>query len=389
MAVLSESASLPDAAKSAFDADDSPAGKNGLGAGVKTSTQDGLWRCTDDLFSDARHIIDEAQKAAYRSVNVVLVQRNWLLGRRIAEEELRGEGRAEYGAQAIKELAKRLTKEYRKGFDRSNLHRFVSFYRLFPEIVDSASRQSPLLSWTHYRALFQVPDKAARDWYAREAAEQTWSVRTLQRNIGSQYYYRMLSSQRPDAVRSEMERITEPYQSDRLEFIKNPVVAEFLGLSPNSDHTETELETAIITNLQKFLMELGKGYAFVARQKHIHTDKEDYYIDLVFYNYILKCFVLIDLKTSKVRHQDVGQMDMYVRTYDERERGEGDNPTLGLVLCAETDEDIARYSVLHDNDRLFASKYEPYLPTQEQLKAEIETQRALFELQRAEKAAQA
>ena len=216
MAVLSESASLPDAAKSAFDADDSPAGKNGLGAGVKTSTQDGLWRCTDDLFSDARHIIDEAQKAAYRSVNVVLVQRNWLLGRRIAEEELRGEGRAEYGAQAIKELAKRLTKEYGKGFDRSNLHRFVSFYRLFPEIVDSASRQSPLLSWTHYRALFQVPDKAARDWYAREAAEQTWSVRTLQRNIGSQYYYRMLSSQRPDAVRSEMERITEPYQSDRL-----------------------------------------------------------------------------------------------------------------------------------------------------------------------------
>ena len=384
MAVLSESASLPDAAKSAFDADDSPAGKNGLGAGVKTSTQDGLWRCTDDLFSDARHIIDEAQKAAYRSVNVVLVQRNWLLGRRIAEEELRGEGRAEYGAQAIKELTKRLAKEYGKGFDRSNLHRFVSFYRLFPEIVDSASRQSPLLSWTHYRALLQVPDKAARDWYAREAAEQTWSVRTLQRNIGSQYYYRMLSSQRPDAVRSEMERITEPYQSDKLEFIKNPVVAEFLGLSPNSDHTETELEAAIITNLQKFLMELGKGYAFVARQKHIHTDKEDYYIDLVFYNYILKCFVLIDLKTSKVRHQDVGQMDMYVRMYDERERGEDDNPTLGLVLCAETDEDIARYSVLHDNDRLFASKYEPYLPTQEQLKAEIEAQKALFELQRAE-----
>lgn len=194
----------------------------------------------------------------------------------------------------------------------------------------------------------------------------------------------MLSSQRPDAVRSEMERITEPYQSDKLEFIKNPVVAEFLGLSPNSDHTETELEAAIITNLQKFLMELGKGYAFVARQKHIHTDKEDYYIDLVFYNYILKCFVLIDLKTSKVRHQDVGQMDMYVRMYDERERGEDDNPTLGLVLCAETDEDIARYSVLHDNDRLFASKYEPYLPTQEQLKAEIEAQKALFGLQQAE-----
>lgn len=351
----------------------------------ETLVQDNLWSCTDDLFSDAHHIIDEAQKTAHRAVNVVLVQRNWLLGRRIAEEELRGEGRAEYGAQAIKELAERLTKEYGKGFTVRALYQFLSFYRLFPEIVYSVSTQSPLLSWTHYRVLLQVSDKAARDWYAREAAEQTWSVRTLQRNVGSQYYYRMLSSQHPDVVRREMECLTEPYQSDRLEFIKNPVVAEFLGFSPNSDHTETELETAIITNLQKFLMELGKGYAFVARQKHIHTEKEDYYIDLVFYNYILKCFVLIDLKTSKVRHQDVGQMDMYVRMYDERERGEGDNPTLGLVLCAETDDDIARYSVLHDSDRLFAAKYEPYLPTQEQLKAEIEAQKTMFRLQQAER----
>lgn len=372
--------------KNGFDVGGSSVGEKASEAGAEAQAQDVLWRCTEDLFSDARHIIDEAQKAAYRAVNVVLVQRNWLLGRRIAEEELRGEGRAEYGAQAIRELSKRLTKEYGKGFAKSNLYQFVQFYREFPDIFHSVSGKCPLLSWTHYRVLLQVPDKAARDWYAREAAEQTWSVRTLQRNIGSQYYYRMLSSQHPDAVRREMERITEPYQSDKLEFIKNPVVAEFLGLSPNSDHTETELEAAIITNLQKFLMELGKGYAFVARQKHIHTDKEDYYIDLVFYNYILKCFVLIDLKTSKVRHQDVGQMDMYVRMYDERERGEDDNPTLGLVLCAETDEDIARYSVLHDNDRLFASKYEPYLPTQEQLKAEIEAQKALFELQRAEKA---
>ena len=229
--------------------------------------------------------------------------------------------------------------------------------------------------------LLQVPDSTAREWYAKEADEQMWSVRTLQRNISSQYYYRMLQTQKPELVESEMRAKTSAYAERKLEFIKNPVVAEFLGLSGDATFTETDLETSIISNLQKFLMELGKGYAFVARQQHIRTEKQDYYIDLVFYNYILKCFVLIDLKTEKITHQDVGQMDMYIRMYDELKRSEGDNPTIGIVLCSDTDADIARYSILNGNEQLFATKYKLYLPTEEELRAEIETQKAIFYLQ--------
>lgn len=225
--------------------------------------------------------------------------------------------------------------------------------------------------------------KFARDWYEKEVAEQTWSVRTLQRNISSQYYYRMLQTQKKELVESEMKELTAPYQNDKLEFIKNPVVAEFLGFSQNTDFTESDLEKSILSNLQKFLMELGKGYAFVAR-RHIHTEKQEYFIDLVFYNYILKCFVLIDLKTQKITHQDVGQMDMYIRMYDELKRSEGDNPTIGIVLCSETDEDIARYSTMRSNEQLFASKYKLYLPTEEELREEIEIQKTMFYLQQQE-----
>ncbi len=254
---------------------------------------------TDDIFKDMCGIIESSQKAAYQAVNVALIQRNWLLGYRIAEEEYGGEERSEYGLQIIKKLSKELTRLYGKGYDRSNLYFYLKFYKAFPEIVDSVSRQSKqLLSWTHYRVLLQVTDEIARAWYEKEAANQTWSVRTLQRNISSQYYYRMLQTQKQELVEKEMVELTKEFQNDKLEFIKNPVVAEFLGLTPNIDFTESELEKCIISNLQKFLMELGKGYAFVARQQHIHTEKQDYYIDLVFYNYILKCFVLIDLKTQ-------------------------------------------------------------------------------------------
>ena len=201
----------------------------------------------------------------------------------------------------------------------------------------------------------------------------------LQRNVSSQYYYRLLSSQHKELVEREMLQITAPLQTtDANDFIKNPVVGEFLGFTADSSFLESELEQSIIDNLEKFLLEMGKGFAFVARQQHIHTEKQDYFIDLVFYNYILKCFVLIDLKTSKITHQDVGQMDMYVRMYDERQRSEGDNPTIGLLLCEDTDEDIARYSILHDNANLFASKYMTYMPTREQLKAEIERQKTMF-----------
>lgn len=226
-----------------------------------------------------------------------------MIGYRIAEEELAGENRAEYGANIIKKLSKVLTEKYGKSLI--------------------------CLSWSHYRTLLQVYDKTARDCYEKDK----------------------------DAVEREMQEKTYEYQQDRLEFIKNPVVVEFLGLTLDASFNETKLESSIISNLQKFLMEMGKGYAFVARQQHIHTEKQDYYIDLVFYNYILKCFVLIDLKTERITHQDVGQMDMYIRMYDELKKSPDDNPTLGIVLCSETDEDIARYSILHGNEQLFASKY--------------------------------
>lgn len=343
---------------------------------------------TDNILSDMKNIIEAAQHQAYQAVNTTLVKRNWLIGYRIVEEELKGTSRSDnYGKETMKALSKSLTEEYGKGFDVSSLYKFKRFYEVFPDILDSLSPKSfgTVLSWTHYRVLLQVEDVEARKWYEKEAYQQTWSVRTLQRNISSQYYYRMLRTQRHDIVEAEMKVLTGNYKNDKYEFIKNPVIAEFLGITQSNDFTESDLESSILSNLQKFLMELGKGYAFVARQQHIRTEKEDYYIDLVFYNYILKCFVLIDLKTEKITHQDVGQMDMYIRMYDELKRSEGDNPTIGIVLCSDTDEDIARYSVLHGNEQLFASKYKLYLPTKEELKAEIETQKMLFQLQQQEK----
>ena len=342
---------------------------------------------TDNVLEDVRSIIESARDYAYNLVNIALVERNWLIGYRIAEEELKGNDRADYGTEILKNLSKELKKEYGKGFELRNLYYFLQFYKEFPNILHSVNAKSNnLLSWTHYKTLLQVLDKQARDWYEKEAFEQMWSTRTLQRNISSQYYYRLLKSQVKEPVIQEMkEKNKEHYLMNKLEFIKNPVIAEFLGFSLEDSYTETELETSIINNLQKFLMELGKGYAFVERQQHIRTEKEDYFIDLVFYNYILKCFVLIDLKTEKITHQDVGQMDMYVRMYDELKKSKEDNPTIGILLCSETDSDIAKYSILKGNEQLFASKYKLYLPTEEELRAEIETQKAIFEMQQQEK----
>ena len=336
----------------------------------------------ESLYNQASSVIEQARETAYRQVNEALVKRNWELGKLIAEEELKGQDRAVYGASIIKGLAKRLTAVYGKGFTKTNLYSFTSFYEMFPKIFHAVSgKSSVLLSWTHYRTLIQELNSDARAWYEREACEQNWSTRTLQRNISSQYYFRMLASQRKDLVEKEMLELTAPLQNpDPREFIKNPVIGEFLGFTADSSYRESDLEQAIIDNLEKFMLEMGKGFAFVARQQHIHTEKRDYYIDLVFYNYILKCFVLIDLKTSAIEHQDVGQMDMYVRMYDELKRGVDDNPTIGILLCDDTDEDIARYSVLHDNDHLFATRYMLYLPTPEQLRAEIERQKAIYYL---------
>ena len=339
----------------------------------------------DSLYTQASAVIEQARETAYRQVNEALVKRNWELGKLIAEEELNGLDRAVYGASIIKGLSKRLTAAYGKGFTKSYLYSFLTFYKnnegdIFQTVFGKSRK---LLSWSHYFVLNQELNASARAWYELEALEQNWGVRTLQRNISSQYYHRMLASQRKDLVEKEMLELTAPLQNpDPTEFIKNPVVGEFLGFTADSSCRESDLEQSIIDNLEKFLLEMGKGFAFVARQQHIHTEKEDYYIDLVFYNYILKCFVLIDLKTSKIRHQDVGQMDMYVRMYDDLKRTQGDNPTIGILLCAETSEDIAKYSMLNGSKQLFASKYLTVLPSEEELRQEIEMQKHLFLLQK-------
>ena len=347
------------------------------------------------LYQDACAIVEQARKQAYHAINVSLTLRNWLLGERIAKDELDGAERAKYGKRVIATLAQDLTAQYGKGFDKSTLYRYLLFYRLFPEKVDAVRPQftqdetdgkvgavrPQLLPWTHYRELIRVENEDARKWYEQEALRETWSTRTLHRNISSQYYFRLLKSANKEKVSDEMHRLTADMQHDKLEFIKNPVVAEFLGLQPNADFTETELESSIIGHLQKFIMEMGKGFAFVARQSHVRTDMGDFYIDLVFYNYILKCFFLIDLKTGQISHQDVGQMDMYVRMFDHLKRTEGDNPTIGLLLCEDTSNDIARYSVLHGSEQLFQVKYMPYLPTKEELRREIEMQKEIFRQQ--------
>ena len=340
---------------------------------------------TSDVVQDVMHIVEEARAITYRHVNTALVIRNWLLGKRISEEILKEDNRENYGKRLIADLSKKLSTNYGKGFKTVDLYYYLRFYKTYPDIFNSLSKKSfSPVSWTHYRLLIQIEDENARRWYEKEASEESWSVRTLQRNIDSQYYYRMLMSKNRGPVKREMKRLTADYEKDKSFFIKDPVVLEFLGLTPDASFNETKLESSIIGNLQKFLLEMGKGYAFVARQQRIHTENEDYYIDLVFYNIYLKCYVLVDLKTSKVTHQDVGQMDMYVRMYDELKRTEGDNPTLGVILCTKTDEDIAKYSVLHDNDRLFASKYKLYLPSEDELRREIETQKQLFETRKRE-----
>ena len=358
-----------------------------------------LYTQTDSIYADAEQIIEATQKQAFRAVDRLLILRNWLLGKRIFEEELKGEDRAKYGTEVIAKLSKYLNGKYGRGFSTRNLWEDLKFYKTYPEIVRTSCAEFAVvsvdeilrtacaefksLSWSHYRILIQVLDKAARKWYEQEAENEMWSVKTLQRNISTQYYYRILKSYDKESIREEMKELTSPHE-DKLEYIKSPYIAEFLGMQENRAYHESELEQRIIENLQDFMMELGKGFTFAGRQKRIHTEKEDYYIDLVFYNYILKCFVLIDLKTGKITHQDVGQMDMYIRMYDELKRSEGDNPTLGIVLCSETDEDIARYSVMHGSEQLFASKYKLYLPTEEELRAEIEAQKAIFYLQQKE-----
>ncbi len=337
----------------------------------------------DNLVSDIKSIVRTCRAQAAASLNLIIIREHWEVGRRIVVEDQNGQLRAQYGSNLLKILSQQLNAELGKGYSPRSLSDFRQFYLQNPdwEILHPRVQN---LTWSHFKILLRENNKSAREWYLNEATKQMWSKRTLDRNVGSQYYHRLLSSPSKAEVISEMERLTSPLNDSDTnpeDFIKSPIVTEFLGLSKDCSYTETSLESALISHLQQFLMELGKGYAFVERQQHIVTDTDDYFIDLVFYNYLMKCFVLIDLKTTKITHQDVGQMDMYVRMYDDLKCTPGDNPTIGILLCAETSEDIARYSILNGNKQLFASKYLTYLPDGEELLKEIDRQKEIYQLQ--------
>jgi predicted nuclease of restriction endonuclease-like (RecB) superfamily len=323
------------------------------------------------LLGDLRALIQSARQKALRAVDLVQVRTCWEVGRHIVEFEQGGAARAEYGARLLPHLAERLTSEFGKGFDERNLRHMRAFFRVFP-IWDAVRTE---LSWTHYRALLRVENVAAREWYMAEAATQNWGTRALERQMGTLYYERLLASSDRKPVQAEAAKKTAAADVSPREFVRDPVMLEFLGLPGTGRLLESKLEDALLGNLQAFLLELGKGFAFVARQQRISTESKDFYIDLVFYNYILKCFVLFDLKTDELKHQDIGQMDMYVRMYDDLRRGPEDNPTVGIILCASKDETVVRYSVLRGNDKLFASKYRLILPSEDELRAELDRER--------------
>lgn len=328
----------------------------------------------DGLFNAISQIIEEARNTVYRTANFAMVQAYWNIGRAIVEEEQKGKERAEYGQKIIKHLSKNLTKKYGKGFDKTNLWHMRNFYRNFPKI-DALSRE---LSWTHYRLLLKVENDKARQFYMQEAIDCNWSTRSLDRQIGNLYYDRMLMSKNSKVVKAEADEKTDRQQPQDI--IKDPYVLEFLGLKDNTDFRESELEQAIIDKLHDFLLELGKGFAFVGRQYRLTAGAGNhFYADLVFYNYILKCFLIIDLKTKSLTHQDIGQMDMYVRYFEDKIRQENDNPTIGLILCTEKNETIVKYSLLNESKQIFASKYMTYLPTEQELKKEIERERQQIE----------
>ncbi|MCR4619211.1 MAG: PDDEXK nuclease domain-containing protein [Paludibacteraceae bacterium] len=323
------------------------------------------------FINDIKKIVDEGRRAAYASVNAIMIETYWHIGQRIVEQEQKGSARAEYGAQLIELLSAELTRTYGNGFSSRYLRAFRQFYIIFPDIEIWKSR-FPNLTWTHIFRTLRVNDETAIRWYLEASAKEMWSVRTLDRNISTQYFERHFK---------QPQLLTSNSKTKKSELLKSPIIAEFLGFKQDETYSESELENAIINHLQEFIMEMGRGFAFVARQQLIRTAAQDYYIDLVFYNIILKCYVLIDLKIGKIKHQDVGQMDMYVRMFDDIKQDEGNNPTIGILLCSETDEDIAKYSVLNGSEQLFASKYKLYLPTEEELRREIEQQKELYMLQ--------
>ena len=407
------------------ETDDNPTNKQGLHTADTDSAHHPSVKSEEPstkgevLFQRVAQIIEQAQERTVRAVNQEVVVAYWLIGREIVEHIQAGEKRAEYGKAVIKDLSTQLTKVYGKGYSVSNLSRFRQFYQCFSDRMaglgeniappgrrlvsehadDSASHKilapagrefdtgfAPNLSWSHYRALMTVKDDKARQFYEREAVECGWAKAQLERQIQTAYYERIIQHHGEQGlIESTRERLPGE-KIPTLSLLKSPYVLEFLDLPDTPDLHESQLEQAIISNLQSFLLELGKGFSFVARQKHIRFEDDDFYVDLVFYNYILKCFLLIDLKLGKLNHRDVGQMDGYVRLYEDRFKVEGDNPTIGLILCSDKSEAVAKYSVLNESKQIFASKYLNYLPSEHALKIEIEKERALIETRMEEQA---
>jgi predicted nuclease of restriction endonuclease-like (RecB) superfamily len=373
-----------------------------------------------NYIAEIKEILAQARQKSYAAVNTAMVEAYWLVGKRIVGEEQQGEDRAAYGKEILKTLSTELNAEFGKGFSLTNLQNFRKFYLTFGfwgieqtasaiftnQIEQTVSVKSVAemekekskskvdesknliwrtafakLTWSHFERIIRVENEAARNYYLTEAAKQNWSVRTLDRNISTLYYHRLISSQKNELIENEMNEKSAEENQNPDDFIKNPTVLEFLKLPTSKAYTEREFEQTLIDNLQQFLLELGKGFSFVARQKHIRTETQDFFIDLVFYNYILKCFVIIELETTKLNHQDIGQLDMYVRMFNDLETTEGDNPTVGILLCTETDSTIAKYSVLKENKQLFANKYLPYLPSEAELVAEIEREKIIIKQQ--------
>lgn len=336
-----------------------------------TSLQNTVDTELGNLISSIARIVEQARGQVRQTVNSAMVQSYWQIGHLIVEHEQQGESRAAYGKQQLQLLSQQLTEKLGKGFDVRNLRNMRAFYLTFP--IRNAVRTE--LSWTHYRSLLRVENPQARDWYLNEAIDQSWSARALDRQIQKLYYERLLASKDKALVEQEAQEKTQSLIETAKDYLRDPYILDFLNLQDKT-YQETDIEQAIISNLQQFLLELGKGFAFVERQQRIRFDDQDFYIDLVFYNFKLKCFLLVDLKLGKLTHQDVGQMDTYIRLYDEQRKGEDDNPTIGLVLCSEKSEAVAKYSVLADQKQLFSAKYLPYLPSEEELKRELERERA-------------
>ena len=322
----------------------------------------------DNFYTQIKTILQSARDRAYTQVNFIMVEAYWTIGQQIVEEEQRGEDRAKYGLYLIKDISKRLTEDFGKGFSQQSIRNMRQFYSSFPIRSTLWSE----LSWSHYKLIIRLKDERAREWYMQESVKSHWSVRALERQIGTHYYERLLSSKEKKSVVDEAKEKTKDLLVTSKDIIKDPYVLEFLDLKDNRSFREDELESALIEKIQEFLLELGRGFAFVARQKRIKTEHSDFYIDLVFYNYILKCFVIIDLKRGKLTHQDIGQIDMYVNMFDDLEKAKEDNPTIGIILCTDKDNTVVKYSIINDKKNLFVSKYQLYLPTEAELKAEIE-----------------